>query len=166
MATWRDVSKAPLDALVGVAAGAVLAGLLVDPVQRWIGRLATTRAEQEWLRNHYNELLLANDALCHLGALLAERLYDTVVSTGALTEVIPGEALRWDMVRRPRVPSGLQSVGELVKALSDSLDDILLNSQYGAAAVALTQVERIRAVSRRRRRTRDAMHTVTKVSEL
>lgn len=143
---WWDVAKAPLDALVGVVAGAVLAGLLVDPVKRWIGRLATARAEQEWLRDHCNELLFANDALCHLGALLVERLYDTVVSTGALTEVIPGEALRWDMLRRPRVPSGLQSVGELAKALADSLNDIQLNSQYGAAAVARTQVERIRAV--------------------
>ena len=97
-------------------------------------------------RNHCSELLFANDALCHLGALLFERLYDTVVSTGALTEVIPGETLLWDMVRRPRVPSDLQSVGELVKALADSLDDLLLNSQYGPAAVARTQVERIRAV--------------------
>ena len=48
---WWDVTKAPLDALVGVVAGAVLAGLLINPVKRWIDRLATARAEQEWLRN-------------------------------------------------------------------------------------------------------------------
>ena len=146
MATGGTLRRRLSIALVGIVAGAVLAGLLVDPVKRWIGRLATARAEQEWLRGHCNEVLFANDALCHLGALLVERLYDTVVSTGALTEVIPGEALRWDMMRRPRVPSGLQSVGELVKALADSLNDKQRNSQYGAAAVARTQVEGIRAV--------------------
>jgi hypothetical protein len=135
---WNALS-APVNALTGAFAAVVIGALILQKYQK---RIEHEKASM-WLDRNLAYALGAQDAMRQTLAEAARISYAVVKQAGVIAAPIDDRFIREDIERVPRPSSELRNVRDLALALSQTLDDLLRQSDFGPLAVAEDQVRHV-----------------------
>jgi hypothetical protein len=111
-------------------------------LQKYQKRIEHEKASM-WLDRNLAYALGAQDAMRQTLAEAARISYAVVKQAGVIAAPIDDRFIREDIERVPRPSSELRNVRDLALALSQTLDDLLRQSDFGPLAVAEDQVRHV-----------------------